>query len=1135
MIANQEHRNSRNQTPRLKKQIEKVYKQIEKLRVEDQEEGPQVSTQELDKEIEDARTKLQEVYDRGLSRDNMTPEEQALFDELAQAQDLLESAQGSPAPSSLQEKRVEVQQIANSDKRLSDRIAQHDAQDLGVVEIEYKRTSVQDAREARQARDAEKEEGEESEPLTEVEKREEPLADINLLHQNGKQTPLYNLDRETVRRLFGSQGDEMAKEVFGGTNEGIKPIGSPRVLQDNTLYQRIMDNLGKYTHRSYMLHDYADFAKDIKTLKNYIGYEHYLEGFNHIKGKLNTGRIKKVTVQRTGNPNRTNEFRYLVTYYNEYDLPGTHDNKKVISYKPEELDNMKVENNGPLDSETVDRIRSRLQGNESEVTETAKSGKTLTDEQSVIKFSATNQDVERFILETLRKTGANNESLFAGAPVKGMDTDVLKERKDIEEPMRKLMGEYMNPYVNIYKTLVGSHMALSNQRLVNELMDNENIFISREETSQHTVPIDNSILMGLGQDDQGNPETMYMRRDAYDALFNPDLDSAATGFFHALRIGSQFTKLAFTVASPETQARNFWGAGGALLTSGNANFGDIPQALGIVSQDFGKKRGFASRFFENFGALMSAPISTVRLLIWGRNNAFGFRARGSTRTSPYTKRELRGAFNELVQYGLIGEQLEAGLMQDLIQSNPADYSQNFVNKFKGTTQEVFNEGINNFSKVYRYGDEMFKAVAWLNEMEVHREAYKADLENNEISDDQIKAMVADKIRNHQPTYSRVPRIISQMSADPLFGSFIQFHAERYRNIKNIYADAFDEIRSGREALRKKGLKRIASATATAGLYEGFASVATGSLVGLSGDDDEAVSALSSDWAANAQRLYVSDDTKKPEFIDLSYIDPNSMGGRAINALLFSRTTKEGIYDTINELAGPLLTMGIFTTKLINVLVENETSTGAKVYPEGATNARKVKLGIEHLVDEQKPKFVNSGSELYNILRGKETPGAQELKLGTFILSKFLGFKTTKIDMGVNPKKGISQYQFSKVYNEMNSVRTFDDDESKKEGLPLSEEELEKRNTAAKRHFEHLVYLHEQMEQLGFSKEKIRANMKEGQIPKYLMEDIENKEYPGINPETGLFKADRGGSSSKFNKPDFGKPGFGKPSFGKPDF
>jgi hypothetical protein len=118
---------------------------------------------------------------------------------------------------------------------------------------------------------------------------------------------------------------------------------------------------------------------------------------------------------------------------------------------------------------------------------------------------------------------------------------------------------------------------------------------------------------------------------------------------------------------------------------------------------------------------------------------------------------------------------------------------------------------------------------------------------------------------------------------------------------------------------------------------------------------------------------------------------------------------------------------------------------------------------------------------------------------------------------------------------MNSVRTFDDDESEKKGLPLSEEELEKRNTAAKRHFEHLVYLHEQMEQLGFSKEKIRANMKEGQIPKYLMEDIENKEYPGINPETGLFKADRGGSSSKFNKPDFGKPGFGKPSFGKPDF
>lgn len=328
---------------------------------------------------------------------------------------------------------------------------------------------------------------------------------------------------------------------------------------------------------------------------------------------------------------------------------------------------------------------------------------------------------------------------------------------------------------------------------------------------------------------------------------------------------------------------------------------------------------------------------------------------------------------------------------------------------------------------------------------------------------------------------------------------------------------------------------MASATATVGLYEGLASVATGAIVGLSGDDDEAVSALSSDWAANAQRLYVSDDTKKPEFIDLSYIDPNGMVGRAINAIAFSRTTKEGIYDTINELGGPLLTMGIFVSKLINVLVENETSTGAKAYPEGATNARKVKLGIEHLVDEQKPRFIETGPELYSVLRGKETAGAQELKLGTIILNKTLGFKTTKIDMGVNPKKAVSQYQFSKVYNEMNSVRTFDDDESKKKGLPLSEEELAKRNAAAKRHFEHLVYLHEQMQQLGFSKDKIRANMKEGQIPKYLMKDIENKEYPGINPETGLFKANRDGSRSKFDGPDFGRPSFGKPSFGKPSF
>jgi len=261
---------------------------------------------------------------------------------------------------------------------------------------------------------------------------------------------------------------------------------------------------------------------------------------------------------------------------------------------------------------------------------------------------------------------------------------------------------------------------------------------------------------------------------------NDALGTAVRGF-----LGTQaFAKAGKTVYSPITQVRNFIGAAGYTLSSGNI-------------------KG-----------------------IWN-----AFRA-GGEKLKPYnklTKKEKSEKFvkewTEFQQQGLQGSNIDlnqaVNRLQDIADTT-GDRSIASKILFLGKPGKIARD-------VYQASDDIFKFGIYKNEKiksEKIFDAFSPEKQNELLTnfkreynidrpvtkEDYIKEQAAIKTANLAPIYDRIPPILEKLRALPVIGTFTAYPAERLRNTYQVFKTATDEMKlgfeTGNKELQKVGAARL---------------------------------------------------------------------------------------------------------------------------------------------------------------------------------------------------------------------------------------------------------------------------------------------------------------------------------------
>ena len=327
-------------------------------------------------------------------------------------------------------------------------------------------------------------------------------------------------------------------------------------------------------------------------------------------------------------------------------------------------------------------------------------------------------------------------------------------------------------------------------------------------------------------------------------------------------------------------------------------------------------------------------------------------------------------------------------------------------------------------RIYRAEDSIFKIFAYYSELADYRPVFAKALASGEMTEAQLKKYAAEIARDTLPTYGKVPRLLKETRKNvPVVTAFPSFLIESTRATKNTLKfggrDVLKGMADGNPALIKKGMKRLAGATAVGVLGSQFfweSSLENG----VSATDNRIVETLSPLFAQNSVKVWDKPFSINPKtgriestYTDLSRSDPYT-GFRQLTGAFWRNILKpipdvvegktsgedaqrklERFVDELSVVAQPLTAMGL----------------GIGPYVEWAIGKDKRDIGQSWIgkLGEQTVKTIGPGSfiDIWKWLTAQES----EKNLGKGMAASEFGFPNRPDD------------RFARLYGV--SRRTFD--------------------------------------------------------------------------------------------------------------
>lgn len=421
--------------------------------------------------------------------------------------------------------------------------------------------------------------------------------------------------------------------------------------------------------------------------------------------------------------------------------------------------------------------------------------RTLTDEKGV---APTDAEIKKTLYSVLDNVTPNEksvvDSIFGGRSINNIISNkVLKERQDIDESIRGLLGEVTDPLKKAELTL------LNQNKLMSEIKFIRDIEKYAAENGNRNIEMGKLI---------------------------PGIRGQKTGFFTDKQYVDQMAR---PLSEISDEALGRFGSGTQLLD----NIYTSPAMIkylqdGLNLANVNKPAGLATRLFSRASALGQSTYTALDTGAYGLQLSGAlFQALGNGYlTSLTTPKAIKDALY-LMKEGIARNDPEASKLiaflkeQDVIAGDPTGRSivenaKVFASPPKTWAGKAYDKGftrsLERLGKAYSQPDNFAKIIAFKAEQASLKSMFPRGAESVADYNRRIDLMAADRVRKNMPTYSTAAPIAKTIARTPLIGQYPLFFTEMMRTSKNMAKTAFGDLRQGLQTGNDRqilaGVKRL---------------------------------------------------------------------------------------------------------------------------------------------------------------------------------------------------------------------------------------------------------------------------------------------------------------------------------------
>lgn len=852
--------------------------------------------------------------------------------------------------------------------------------------------------------------------------------------------------------------DQMSKKLRSKTflNEEVRGI--------------ITERLGFYLHRSYAKHDAGENWDETfeERIKEQYGPEQMKEIRRYIQDRFGTGDIQSVRLKRQEDGGMAVEF------VNKRGVRSNNMNEEAI----DELADV-------MSDEDYANLRDRIRKGEETTYELEET--IWNQDNHLVNFTLTDQGVDTIMYE-IASTGGGGSGKITPETLTELDQNAMKQKTDIAEPMRILMGEYTDPRVNFVKTITNIAMMAEKSDLETKMEnDGYGVMFSSDRSPVHTekIPDDKSNTFG----------GMYTTKEMHDLLFKEEKGFSEGNWFNKMIAGivglNGVAKANLTLFKPDSQSRNFFGGLMMLANTGNLPYGEFKNAVKVATSDFNASQ-------KNASWLVPALALTKTM---------------SDSFSGMSKDQVRQEFYRLIKYGLVDQSISGSIIEEVTSDmsglvKAGKTSRKMGKMLEGAQIKNYNDLVNFASRIYQSSDLIPKTLQFMAERQRYaRLKYGDDIENlTEEQREEVEQFTAERVRKEQPTYSEATKAERAVSKAPFFGAFATFAARRVRNQFAILGHASQDYkeykRTGKIGWLKNAGRKLTGTLAMNGAFSA-AMYALMSIYDWDDDEIEAFSQFFPGYSMNNQKMPLNSDKKNPQFLDLTFINPNSHMHKAVRGVMRGEEFRSGLSETFQ----PFIGEEIFFSGLKEAVQDMDEygNSVAKRDFEVAPWSNIFDRAAHAFESIYKPGIYQSGQNIYRGATGYKTDYGKTYSFGNQLLNNSLGVKIKERDTYESFRNNVAG-----TYGNMKEERQkYKRDLRKMSSDEMDEESLKETGRAvghdAKHWYNRIKGQARAAFVLGFSDREVRKGLDEANVPKYMQDQIMmNKKFQGVDPKTGDF-------------------------------
>ena len=539
---------------------------------------------------------------------------------------------------------------------------------------------------------------------------------------------------------------------------------------------------------------------------------------------------------------------------------------------------------------------------------------------------------ERRLLEYLSEL--ESEYKRAGSGV-GADTSVLERRKEIAEPIRRLLGEYTDPRMSFLLT-VSRVSDLAYQRKFLSQVKEIGLGTFLFEEGDPNIPIEGYVKIASDTNGAYSPlNGLYTTKEFKDVfLGEPQKEKYEIEKLWLKLTG--LVKVGKTVFSPLTQAVNF-----------NANFG----------------------FLINNGLIMDVKQISPAFKAFSDTISNG-------RLDNYIVREL-------IEENILGQSL---IFNEVEKDFGINMEKELIKSIRQTTaSKTAKEIVDIPFRLYKASDDFFKAFAYFSEADRYAKAYFGKKYEELTGDDRMKIrkIASEVVKNTMPNYDRVYKAanLPKEFTRNAVGNYLSFQAESIRTKINSIQYAIADLKN--EKTRAVGAKRLAGIMTYNAIY-GTVTTLVGKaagmgMAGLLGffDDEEEDEKRANfnltvpEWARSVEKYYRREKDGTITWFAYGNANPYGIWYKTANAYFNgSSNTKGGLISVFDELLTPFLGTEMSLKWILNTFIAEKNDYGVSlITPKDKLNysIEKLSPSIVKLIKDNTDNRKENDFELVNVL------------------------------------------------------------------------------------------------------------------------------------------------------------------------